>query len=170
MAREKAGRHMSHAKKPHAKKPDAKKPDAKDKRQPTIHERFRAIARKVSGVIGHPGAFVVAVLGVLFWAASGPIFGYSDTWQLVINTTTTIITFLVVFLIQNTQNHDSKAIQLKLDELIRAVKHARTGLVDLEELPDEDLDRLETEFRKLREREAPNALRQAALASRKTRG
>jgi low affinity Fe/Cu permease len=135
-----------------------------DERQPTIHERFRKIARKVSGVIGHPAAFVVACLGVLLWGASGSIFGYSDTWQLVINTTTTIVTFLVVFLIQNTQNHDSKAIQLKLDELIRAVKNARTGLVDLEELPDEDLDRLETEFRRLREKESPDAMRQSAKA------
>jgi low affinity Fe/Cu permease len=133
-------------------------------RHPTIHERFRMVARHVSNVIGHPAAFVVAVLGGMAWGASGSIFGYSDTWQLVINTTTTIVTFLVVFLIQNTQNHDSKAIQLKLDELIRAVKNARTGLVDLEELPDEDLDRLELEFHKLREREAPNAMRQAAKA------
>jgi low affinity Fe/Cu permease len=125
---------------------------------PTVHEKFRAVARKVSGVIGHPIAFVIAVLGVVLWAACGPIFGYSDTWQLVINTTTTIITFLVVFLIQNSQNHDSRVLQLKLDELIRAVKDARTGLVDLEELSDEDLGRLEGEFRRLRERESRQAL------------
>jgi low affinity Fe/Cu permease len=120
------------------------------------------VARHVSNVIGHPAAFVVAVLGVMAWGASGSIFGYSDTWQLVINTTTTIVTFLVVFLIQNTQNHDSRAIQLKLDELIRAVKAARTGLVDLEELPDEDLAKLEAEFKRLRERESSNALRKVS--------
>jgi low affinity Fe/Cu permease len=146
MAREKAGCNMT----------------TENERHPTIHERFRSVARKVSCVIGHPASFVIATLGVIFWAASGPIFGYSDTWQLVINTTTTIITFLVVFLIQNTQNHDSKAIQLKLDELIRAVKHARTGLVDLEQLPDEDLDQLEAEFKMLRERESRDAMRQSA--------
>jgi low affinity Fe/Cu permease len=129
---------------------------------PTVHEKFRGVARKVSSVIGHPVAFVAAALGVLGWAASGPLFGYSDTWQLVINTTTTIITFLVVFLIQNTQNHDSRVLQLKLDELIRAVKDARTGLVDLEELADEDLDRLEAEFRRLRERESKKALAESA--------
>ncbi len=129
---------------------------------PTVHEKFRAIARKVSSVIGHPLAFVVAAIGVIGWAASGPLFGYSDTWQLVINTTTTIITFLVVFLIQNTQNHDSRVLQLKLDELIRAVRDARTGLVDLEELADEDLERLEAEFRRLRERDSRQAIEDSA--------
>lgn len=133
-----------------------------ENRPKTMHEKFRAIARRVSSVIGHPVAFVAAAIGVLGWAASGPLFGYSDTWQLVINTTTTIITFLVVFLIQNTQNHDSRVLQLKLDELIRAVKEARTGLVDLEELADEDLDRLESEFRRLRERESREAIAQSA--------
>jgi low affinity Fe/Cu permease len=129
-------------------------------RKPTLHERFRSIARKVSFWIGHPAAFLIAVVGVIAWGLSGSVFGYSDTWQLVINTTTTIITFLVVFLIQNSQNHDSKVIQLKLDELLRAIKEARNTLVDLEELPDEDLNRLEAEFRKLREREAIDSLRQ----------
>jgi low affinity Fe/Cu permease len=131
---------------------------AVDEHPPTIHERFRRIARRVASLIGHPVAFVLATLGVVIWGASGSIFGYSDTWQLVINTTTTIITFLVVFLIQNTQNHDSRVLQLKLDELVRAVKDARTGLVDLEELPDEDLERLEAQFRRLRERESHRAL------------
>jgi low affinity Fe/Cu permease len=130
--------------------------------QPTVHERFRKMARKVSGLIGHPAAFFVAVLGVLIWAACGSMFGYSDTWQLVINTSTTIITFLVVFLIQNTQNHDSRVLQLKLDELIRALREARTGLVGLEELPDEDLARLEAQFRRLRAREVRAAIAEAA--------
>ena len=114
------------------------------------HERFRHVAGKVSHVIGTPMAFVIAALSVLVWAASGPMFGFSDTWQLVINTTTTVVTFLVVFLIQNTQNHDAKAIHLKLDELIRAVKNARNSLVDLEDLPEEELVRLEREFQRLR--------------------
>jgi low affinity Fe/Cu permease len=84
------------------------------------------------------------------WLVSGPVFHYSDTWQLVINTSTTIVTFLIVFLIQNTQNHDSRAIHLKLDELIRAVGEARTGLVDLQDLPDSELRKLEREFQRLR--------------------
>lgn len=128
--------------------------------KPTMHERFRLIARRISFLIGHPAAFVIAVLGVILWALLGTMFDYSDTWQLVINTSTTIITFLVVFLIQNSQNHDAKVIQLKLDELLRAVTEARNTLVDLEDLPDEDIARLEAEFRKLREREALDSVRQ----------
>jgi low affinity Fe/Cu permease len=115
-----------------------------------LKELFHRIARRVAHAIGTPHAFVFALLLVVVWAASGPLFGYSDTWQLIINTSTTVITFLVVFLIQNTQNHDSRALHLKLDELIRAVKNARTSLVDLEELPDEQLAKLEAEFRRLR--------------------
>ena len=113
-------------------------------------EGFRNLCRKVSCWIGSPWAFVVAAIGVVVWLVSGPIFHYSDTWQLVINTSTTIITFLIVFLIQNTQNHDSRAIHLKLDELIRAVSEARTGLVDLQDLPDSELKKLEGEFQRLR--------------------
>ena len=128
--------------------------------KPSMHERFRLIARRVSFLIGHPAAFLIAVLSVIVWALLGTVFDYSDTWQLVINTTTTIITFLVVFLIQNSQNHDSKVIQLKLDELLRAITEARNTLVDLEELPDEDLARLDAEFRRLREREAVDSSRQ----------
>ena len=111
---------------------------------------FHSAARSVSNVIGTPAAFAVAFGGVLLWLVTGPMFHYSDTWQLVINTSTTIVTFLVVFMIQNTQNRDAKAIHLKLDELLRAVETARTRLVDLEDLPDEELARLETEFRRLR--------------------
>jgi low affinity Fe/Cu permease len=120
-----------------------------------MHDAFRHFARAVSNAVGTPLAFVFALLGVMAWLASGPMFHYSDTWQLVINTTTTIITFLVVFMIQNTQNRDSKALHLKLDELLRAVTAARTRLVDLEDLPDEELARLQTEFERLRAEARP---------------
>jgi low affinity Fe/Cu permease len=115
-----------------------------------VNEIFRRFANHVSGLVGSPWAFILAVFVLLVWALTGPLFGFSDTWQLVINTGTTIVTFLVVFLIQNTQNRDARAIHLKLDELLRAVKEARTGLVDLEDLPDEDLDRLQEQFQQLR--------------------
>jgi low affinity Fe/Cu permease len=116
-----------------------------------MREAFRKFAASTSRVVGSPWIFVLAVLLIVGWAMSGPVFGYSDTWQLVINTTTTIVTFLMVFLIQNTQNRDSEAIHLKLDELIRAVETARTRLVDLEDLPDDQLDTLRAEFQRLRE-------------------
>jgi low affinity Fe/Cu permease len=116
----------------------------------TVHTAFRKVAHATAGAIGSPYAFVTAVLIVVVWAVSGPAFHYSDTWQLVINTGTTIVTFLVVFMIQNTQNRDSRAIHLKLDELIRAVESARNGLVDVEDLPDEELARLGREFQRLR--------------------
>jgi low affinity Fe/Cu permease len=115
-----------------------------------MHENFRKLARRVSIAIGSPIAFVIALIACIGWALTGPMFGFSATWQLVINTATTVVTFLVVFLIQNTQNHDSRALHLKLDELLRAVKSARNSLVDIEELPDEELARLEAEFRRLR--------------------
>lgn len=111
---------------------------------------FRIIANRVSAVAGSPYAFLGAITIVVIWAFSGPTFGFSDTWQLVINTGTTIVTFLMVFLIQNTQNRDSKAMQLKLDELIRATK-ARDSFVDLEDLTDEELAVIDGEFRKLHE-------------------
>jgi low affinity Fe/Cu permease len=114
-----------------------------------MNEVFRKFAQKVSQWAGTSWTFIVAVLIIIVWAASGPLFGYSDTWQLVINTGTTIITFLMVFLIQNTQNRDAKAIHLKLDELIKAQKGARTRLVDLEEMSDEELEELHGEFERL---------------------
>ena len=117
-----------------------------------MHEFFRKFAHKISELVGTPWAFILAVVVIVVWAVTGPIFGFSDTWQLVINTGTTIVTFLMVFLIQNSQNRDSKAIQLKLDELLRAVGQARTGLVDLEDLSDEELQQLQEEFRRLHER------------------
>lgn len=125
---------------------------------------FRKFANHAAAALGSPLAFIAAVLLVLLWAAAGPVFGFSDTWELVINTATTIITFLMVFLIQNTQNRDSKAIQLKLDELLRAVEAARTGMVDLEDLSDTELERLKTEFSQLREKEGPLAPAEEATA------
>jgi low affinity Fe/Cu permease len=107
---------------------------------------FSRFAKATAHATGHPIAFMVAVLIVLTWAITGPLFGFSDTWQLVINTGTTIATFLMVFLIQNTQNRDSAAVQLKLDELIRAVAGAHNALLDLEELTEDDLARLRVHY------------------------
>ena len=120
-----------------------------------MNEAFRKFANKTSEAMGTPWAFIAAVLLILGWAVSGPFFGFSEVWQLVINTGTTIITFLMVFLIQNTQNRDAKAIHLKLDELLRGVEGARTSMVDLEDLSDEDLKKLQNEFQRLREH-SPN--------------
>jgi len=110
--------------------------------------------------VGSPWAFTIAFLLIVVWALTGPIFHYSDTWQLVINTATTIITFLMVFIIQSTQNRDTRAIQLKLDELLRGVHGARNRLVALETLTDEELDDLQKEFEKVRKKAAePKDLR-----------
>jgi low affinity Fe/Cu permease len=107
---------------------------------------FRRFAHHTASAAGSPVAFLGAVTVIVVWGATGPIFHFSDTWQLIINTGTTIITFLMVFLIQNTQNRDSQVMQLKLNELIRAVHSARNDLVDLEELSDEELNRLQNQF------------------------
>lgn len=115
-----------------------------------VSDAFRVFARRSSNVLGSPWAFVMAILVIVVWAATGPTFHFSDTWQLIINTGTTIVTFLMVFIIQNTQNRDAKAVHLKLDEIIRAIKGARNELVDLEELSDEELKKLEEQFRRLR--------------------
>jgi low affinity Fe/Cu permease len=117
-----------------------------------IRDAFGVFARKTSNILGSAWAFVVALLVIVVWAITGPTFHYSDTWQLIINTGTTIVTFLMVFLIQNTQNRDAKAVHLKLDELIRALGPARNKLVDLEKLSDDQLKALEAEFEKLREK------------------
>jgi low affinity Fe/Cu permease len=107
---------------------------------------FKRLAKKASNATGKPKTFLIAVGLVVVWALTGPIFHYSDTWQLVINTSTTIITFLMVFLIQNTQNRDTAAVQIKLDELIRSVQGAHNALLDLEELDDETLDRVRQRY------------------------
>jgi low affinity Fe/Cu permease len=117
-----------------------------------IRDAFGVFARKTSNILGSAWAFVIALVIIVVWAITGPTFHYSDTWQLIINTGTTIVTFLMVFLIQNTQNRDAKAVHLKLDELIRAVGPARNKLVDLEKLSDDELKSLETEFEKLRKK------------------
>ena len=117
-------------------------------------EGFRCVAHNISIAVGSPWAFMLAAGAILAWAITGPLFHFSDTWQLVINTATTIITFLMVFIIQNTQNRDTRAIQLKLDELLRGVQGARTGLVALETLTDEELDNLQKEFERVRKKAA----------------
>jgi low affinity Fe/Cu permease len=111
---------------------------------------FSGLAREASKGLGSGTAFIVACAVVLAWALTGPLFHYSDTWQLVINTGTTIITFLMVFLIQNTQNRDARATQLKLDELIRSINQARNKMIDLENCTDEELDKLQGEFENLK--------------------
>jgi low affinity Fe/Cu permease len=116
-----------------------------------MRDLFHRWARRVSNAMGSPAAFFIALIAILAWAVTGPLFGYSNTWQLMINTGTTIATFLMVFLIQNTQNRDSRVLQLKLDELLRSVPAARNSLVDLEDLTEEELDRLSLEFKKVRD-------------------
>lgn len=111
-----------------------------------MHELFRKVAQDASRAMGAPWAFALACGGTALWAMSGPYFHYSNTWQLVINTATTVLTFLAVFLIQNTQNRDAHAIHLKLDELIKAQKEARDQLIDVEDLTDEQLEALQSEF------------------------
>ena len=117
---------------------------------------FRRFACWTADICGAPYSFFVALALVIAWALTGPMFHYSDTWQLVINTSTTIVTFLMVFLIQNTQNRDARAMQLKLDELIRAVGKARNELVDLENQPDDQIDELKQEFGAMRKQLQPD--------------
>jgi len=114
-----------------------------------MQDIFRRFAQWTSHLVGTAWSFLIAAGIVLVWALSGPLFGFSNTWQLVINTGTTIVTFLMVFLIQNTQNRDATALHLKLDELLRGVKGARTGLVGLEELSDDELKELHDDFERL---------------------
>ena len=110
---------------------------------------FTRFAKITAHAAGRPATFCVAVVIILLWAVTGPLFGFSDTWQLIINTGTTIVTFLMVFLIQNTQNRDSQAIQVKLDELIRSIEGAHLALLDLEELDDDDFERICADYREL---------------------
>jgi low affinity Fe/Cu permease len=123
-----------------------------------MKELFRKFASHISKLTGTAGAFVLAISVVLIWGFTGPLFSYSDTWQLVINTSTTIVTFLMVFLIQNTQNRDGKAMQLKLDELIRSSASARNSFVYLEDMTDDDLEELDKQFHKLHEHITPHPL------------
>jgi low affinity Fe/Cu permease len=121
--------------------------------------RFDHFAKMSSRAVGKPAAFTLAVAAVAVWLLTGPLFGFSDTWQLVINTGTTIVTFLMVFLIQHTQNRDAEAIQVKLDELLRVSQGAHNALLDLEELEERDLDRIRARYTELAER-ARRELRQ----------
>jgi len=134
-----------------------------------VSDAFRVFARRSSMMLGSAWAFAAAVLAILVWILTGPTFHFSDTWQLIINTTTTIITFLMVFLIQNTQNRDAKAVHLKLDEMIRALKGARNQLVDLEDLSDEELKKLEEQFQRLRKKAEHNGTRSRNAGSAKSR-
>lgn len=116
-----------------------------------MSDLFHTVSVAISKKVGSPAAFCLALVIILAWALSGPVFDFSDTWQLIINTSTTIVTFLMVFLIQNTQNRDAKAMQIKLDELIKVSKAARDELIDLEDLTDEEIDHLQADFKKLQE-------------------
>ena len=124
--------------------------DSIDGQGKTQGDRFGRFATSASGWLGSKWAFVVAILVIVIWGATGPIFHYSDTWQLIINTGTTIVTFLMVFLIQNTQNRDARAINLKLNELIRALDKARDQMIDIEKLSDVELDVLQASYVKIR--------------------
>jgi low affinity Fe/Cu permease len=134
-----------------------------------VSDAFRIFARRSSIVLGSAWAFGGAVFVILVWILTGPTFHFSDTWQLIINTATTIITFLMVFLIQNTQNRDAKAVHLKLDEMIRALEGARNQLLDLEDLSDEDLKKLEEQFQRLRKKAERNGTRSRMGESAKSR-
>jgi low affinity Fe/Cu permease len=114
---------------------------------------FVRFAQRVSRMTGSPFAFLAATAAIVVWALSGPLFGFSDTWQLVVNTTTTIVTFLMVFVIQNTQNRDTMAMQIKLDELIRVTRRARNSLLDLEELEEGELEKVRADYERLAEKE-----------------
>jgi low affinity Fe/Cu permease len=129
--------------------------DNKDERRGIIcrvQDAFSAFARKSSAVLGTAWSFCLAIFIIFVWAVTGPTFHFSDTWQLIINTGTTIVTFLMVFLIQNTQNRDAKAVHLKLDELIRSIENARNRLVDLEKMSEEDVKKLEKEFEQVHQK------------------
>jgi low affinity Fe/Cu permease len=128
----------------------------------TIAESFTRFAKAIARASGHPVTFGLAVAVILIWAVTGPLFHFSDTWQLVINTGTTVVTFLMVFLIQNTQNRDSVAMQIKLDELLRAVKGAHTALADLEDLTEEELEEFKAHYVRLAEEAKGNLQRSGA--------
>jgi low affinity Fe/Cu permease len=126
-----------------------------------MNEWFRVFAAKASVVLGSPWAFALAIAIIALWVMTGPVFGFSDTWQLIINTSTTIVTFLMVFLIQNTQNRTSDAMQIKLDEVIRAMGEARSEMIDVESLSQEQVDHLKEQFARLGEDERSHGEQQA---------
>jgi low affinity Fe/Cu permease len=128
---------------------------------------FSRVASRTAQLVGHPYMFLFAVVVLVAWAISGPFFHFSDTWQLIINTGTTIVTFLVVFLIQNTQNRDAKALHLKLDELIRSHVPARNDMIDIEKLSDEELDELEKRYAAIYEENRARKARRAPAAQDK---
>ena len=140
-----------------------------------MKEIFRRLAETAAHAVGSYWAFLIALLTIVVWALTGPYFNYSDTWQLFINTGTTIVTFLMVFLIQNTQNRETRIVALKLDELLRGVEGARTGLVELDHMSDEDLELVRQEFARMRDKYAPLvdddlAYVERELKARKRRG
>ncbi len=120
-----------------------------------MKDMFRRLAERTAHVVGSAWTFVLALLTIAVWGVTGPYFGYSDTWQLFINTGTTIVTFLMVFLIQNTQNREARIVSLKLDELLRSVEGARTALVQLDDMTDAELEAVHREFKRLRVKYAP---------------
>jgi low affinity Fe/Cu permease len=130
---------------------------------------FPRFAKRASQLAGRPATFAIAAAVIVAWALAGPLFGFSDTWQLVINTGTTIVTFLMVFLIQNTQNRDTEALQVKLDELIRATRGAHNALLNLEELDEDQLERVRAEYEALAERARPRMERGTKRPSSKHR-
>ncbi len=130
-------------------------------------DHFRTLASKASYVVGTKWAFLLAIFLIVLWAVLGPFFHYSDTWQLVVNTATTIITFLMVFLIQNTQNRDARAIHLKLDEIIHSIVLAHNEMIDIEKLSDEELQQMADRFEKIRKESESRQTKRTAPASRK---
>jgi low affinity Fe/Cu permease len=133
-------------------------------------DRFRRLAGRVTEAVGSPSALLVAFVVIVAWVTSGPLFGFSDTWQLVINTATTIVTFLMVFVIQASQNREAKATQLKLDELIHAIRGARDDIIDIEEGTDAEILEIEDEFRRVAKRAAAAAARRSRNRTESARG
>ena len=132
-------------------------------KRPKSSARFTRFAKWAARATGQPVTFMTAVTIIVLWAMTGPIFHFSDTWQLVINTSTTIVTFLMVFLIQNTQNRDAEVMQIKLDEFIRAIENAHNALLDLEELNDEEIDLIRADYEKLAQKARAGLKRSKAL-------
>ena len=138
------------------KSPPVETAPAADPVPRTGHTLFRRVAEQAASALGSPWASIAALVFVILWALAGPVFHYSDSWELVINTVTSVVTFLMVFLLQNTQMRDSAALHLKLNELLRAVQDARTELVALEHLPDAEIEKLQEQFRTLSDEPAPD--------------